>query len=144
MHLLCKIIYIYTDVLCIDTDQFDESLDRRVWSLSDQRLKWDLEIALKRRGVPPEVETLMRDLIAQQREHDENGMEGKDANMDIDDEVMNGAVQSRVVTSKELIFDEFLDQEDVPPVNPELSEFASELQEVYILSFGRLLTLTHC
>lgn len=71
-------------------DQFDESLDRRVWSLSDQRLKWDLEIALKRRGVPLEVEALMRDLIAQQREHDDKQPEVKDTDMEVDDEALEG------------------------------------------------------
>ena len=59
----------YQCQLSLDTDQFDESLDRRVWSLSDQRLKWDLEIAKKRRGIPHEVENLMGDLLEKQKEH---------------------------------------------------------------------------
>ena len=79
-----------------DMEQFDESLDRRVWSLSDQRLKWDLEIALKRRGVPLEVEALMRDLISQQREHDDRRMVEKDADMDIDDETIEGVYRLRL------------------------------------------------
>ena len=68
-----------------DAEQFDEALDRRVWSLSDQRLKWDLEMALKRRGVPQEVEELMRDLIAQQRAYDDGHRPEEEENMDLDD-----------------------------------------------------------
>ena len=33
-----------------------------MWSLSAQRLKWDLEIANKRRTMPKDVETLMLQL----------------------------------------------------------------------------------
>lgn len=80
-------------------DQFDEALDRRVWSLSDQRLKWDLEIALKRRGVPTEVEALMRDLISQQRQHDENLLDAKDVDMDVDEEALGGASSSSLSLS---------------------------------------------
>ncbi|KAL5518979.1 hypothetical protein ACEPAH_662 [Sanghuangporus vaninii] len=93
-----------------DMDQFDEALDRRVWSLSDQRLKWDLEIALKRRGVPMEVETLMRDLMAQQRQHDENLLSGKEGDMDVDEEALGG-------------------QQNLSTLNPELVEFGAEVQQ---------------
>ncbi|KAH8120282.1 hypothetical protein DFH11DRAFT_48718 [Phellopilus nigrolimitatus] len=93
-----------------DTDQFDESLDRRVWSLSDQRLKWDLEIAVKRRGVPSEVEALMRDLVAQQRDHDANQFLDSAQDMDVDDRVIE-------------------DREGTAAANSELSRFANELQE---------------
>lgn len=74
-----------TLTLSTDADQFDEALDRRVWSLSDQRLKWDLEMALKRRGVPQEVEELMRDLIAQQRAYDDSQRPDEESTMDVDD-----------------------------------------------------------
>lgn len=53
-----------------DTELFDEALDRRVWSLSDQRLNWDLVIALKRRAVPSDVENVIQDVVAKQRESD--------------------------------------------------------------------------
>ncbi|KAL5495300.1 hypothetical protein ACEPAI_763 [Sanghuangporus weigelae] len=94
-----------------DMDQFDEALDRRVWSLSDQRLKWDLEIALKRRGVPMEVEALMRDLIAQQRQHDEDLLIGKEGDMDVDEEALEG-------------------QQNLSTLNPELVEFGAEVQQL--------------
>jgi hypothetical protein len=42
---------------------FDEALDRHIWSLSDQSLKWDGEIARKRRERPQDVERLVRELI---------------------------------------------------------------------------------
>lgn len=77
-------------LLFADTDQFDEALDRRVWSLSDQRLKWDLEIALKRRNTPNDVETLVRDLLKSQQEADANSPSARpidmDNEMEIDDE----------------------------------------------------------
>lgn len=44
-------------------DPFDEGLDRHIWSLSDQSLQWDGEIARKRREKPIEVERLMKELI---------------------------------------------------------------------------------
>lgn len=69
-----------------DTDQFDEALDRRVWSLSDQRLKWDLEIAKKRRGIPTEVENLMKDLLEKQKEHGQSKDTENSSHMDEDDE----------------------------------------------------------
>ena len=75
--------------ICVDTDQFDESLDRRVWSLSDQRLKWDLEIAKKRRTIPMEVENLMSDLLAKQREHSLNREAEDHQSMD-EDEAIEG------------------------------------------------------
>ncbi|PAV22349.1 hypothetical protein PNOK_0230600 [Pyrrhoderma noxium] len=90
-----------------EADQFDESLDRRVWSLSDQRLKWDLEIATKRRGIPSDVESLMRDILAQQREHDESHFPDRNIDMEETEE----------------------DPEDATEVTQELSELATELQE---------------
>ncbi|THH09466.1 hypothetical protein EW145_g1984 [Phellinidium pouzarii] len=100
-----------------DTDQFDESLDRRVWSLSDQRLKWDLEIAVKRRSIPLEVEALMRDLISHQREYDARKVPDHDADKDIDMDT----VEDRIL------------QGDMEAVNSELSEFAADLQETSFL-----------
>jgi len=68
-----------------DTDQYDEALDRRVWSLSDQRLKWDLEIGLKRRNTPSDVETLVRDLIETQRAADASASSSRP--LDVDEEM---------------------------------------------------------
>lgn len=48
-------------------EAFDETLDRNIWSLSDKRLKWDLEIATKRRNKPEEVEASLDDLFQKQR-----------------------------------------------------------------------------
>ncbi|KAI5123622.1 hypothetical protein M0805_003436 [Coniferiporia weirii] len=103
-----------------DTDQFDESLDRRVWSLSDQRLKWDLEIAAKRRGIPLEVEVLVGDLISNQRAHASN-ISGLDAEMDMD-------------TGEESHVQEVERSKTVE----ELSEFTAELQEVLPVQLERV------
>ncbi|GJE94025.1 hypothetical protein PsYK624_101930 [Phanerochaete sordida] len=52
-------------------EPFDEGLDRHIWSLSDQRLQWDGEIARKRREKPAEVQRLMQELLETQRAVDD-------------------------------------------------------------------------
>lgn len=49
-------------------EAFDEGLDRHIWSLSDQRLKWDREIGRTRTEKPREVEVMLRDLFDRQLE----------------------------------------------------------------------------
>jgi hypothetical protein len=46
-------------------EPFDEALDRHIWSLSDQRLKWDKEIADRRRSRPEDIEKLVMESSAQ-------------------------------------------------------------------------------
>ncbi|KIJ69553.1 hypothetical protein HYDPIDRAFT_24386 [Hydnomerulius pinastri MD-312] len=53
-----------------DVEPFDEALDRHIWSLSDQRLKWDKEIAGRRRSRPQEIESTMLESLAQHRASD--------------------------------------------------------------------------
>jgi hypothetical protein len=53
-----------------ETEPYDESLDRRIWSLADQRMKWQLEIANKRRTLPTEVGKFMEELLDLQRSVD--------------------------------------------------------------------------
>jgi hypothetical protein len=50
----------------LDSDTYDEGLDRLIWSLNNQRLDWDLVVAQKRRTVPRQVEDLMRDVVDRQ------------------------------------------------------------------------------
>lgn len=76
-----------------DKEQFDEALDRRVWSLSDQRRTWNVEIAKKRRTTPQEVEKLMKNLVACQRDVDTTSVQIPDADIDSDMEE-GGAVVS--------------------------------------------------
>ena len=52
--------------------------------MSDQRLKWDLEIAVKRRGIPSEVEALVCDLVNQQRDFDAHSVPEYDTSEDIE------------------------------------------------------------
>ncbi|KAH9923999.1 uncharacterized protein BXZ73DRAFT_91389 [Epithele typhae] len=49
---------------------FDEGFDRHIWSLADQSLRWDLQIARERRTKPEEIEKQMRELLASQKELD--------------------------------------------------------------------------
>ncbi|KAG2149202.1 hypothetical protein DEU56DRAFT_729296 [Suillus clintonianus] len=53
-----------------EMEPFDEALDRHIWSLSDQRLKWDREIGGRRRTRPTEVEALVQGVYAQHRSVD--------------------------------------------------------------------------
>jgi hypothetical protein len=50
-----------------ETEPFDEVLDRRIWSLSTERMTWDKELAERRRIAPAEVQHLVEDLLARQR-----------------------------------------------------------------------------
>jgi hypothetical protein len=46
-----------------EVEPFDEALDRETWSLYNQRLQWDLELATKRRERPREVSDLLENLF---------------------------------------------------------------------------------
>ena len=46
-----------------EVEPFDEALDRETWSLYNQRLQWDLELATKRRNRPKEVADLLKNLF---------------------------------------------------------------------------------
>ena len=46
-----------------EVEPFDEALDRETWSLYNQRLQWDLELATKRRKRPQEVSDLLDNLF---------------------------------------------------------------------------------
>ncbi|KAF5374839.1 hypothetical protein D9758_000397 [Tetrapyrgos nigripes] len=62
-----------------DIEQFDEALDRRVWSLADNRLAWHKEIANKRRTIPQEVERTLHKLFEQEK------VEERDSELQEDD-----------------------------------------------------------
>jgi len=48
-------------------EPFDEALDRHIWSLSDQRLKWDKDVADRRRTRPTDIEKLVAESLTQHR-----------------------------------------------------------------------------
>lgn len=49
---------------------FDETLDRRIWSLADTRLQWHKRIADTRRTVPGEIEKTISSLLEQHKDLD--------------------------------------------------------------------------
>ena len=51
-----------------EVEPFDEALDRETWSLYNQRLQWDLELATKRRKRPQEVVDHLDSLFKVQNE----------------------------------------------------------------------------
>lgn len=97
----------FTSVSCLDIspdaglagfiEPFDEGLDRHIWSLSDQSLQWDGEIARKRREKPVEVERLMRELVEAQKAVDEEEEEAfkrtSTGNMAVDEDEHGDATE---------------------------------------------------
>ncbi|KAF8964064.1 hypothetical protein BDZ97DRAFT_1758172 [Flammula alnicola] len=53
-----------------EMEAFDETLDRRIWSLADTRLQWHKRIAETRRTVPTEIESTVATLLEQHRKLD--------------------------------------------------------------------------
>lgn len=53
----------YSPFIRKEIEPFDEALDRHIWSLSDQRLKWDRMMARTRVERPREVEAMLQDLF---------------------------------------------------------------------------------
>ncbi|OJA08225.1 hypothetical protein AZE42_09392 [Rhizopogon vesiculosus] len=68
-----------------EMEPFDEALDRHIWSLSDQRLKWDREIAGRRRTRPTEIEALVREIYGQHRDVDLDDATENSGPSDVDD-----------------------------------------------------------
>jgi hypothetical protein len=73
-------------------EPFDEALDRHIWSLSDQRLKWDREIGVRRRTRPTEIEALVQGVYTQHRSVDMD----IDANQESDVSDLDSTCRRRV------------------------------------------------
>lgn len=67
----------------LDVEPFDEALDRHIWSLSDQRLKWDKEIADRRRSRPEDIEKSVMESLVQHHVCDVEMSEGSNAYADV-------------------------------------------------------------
>ena len=87
-----------------EEEPFDESLDRRVWSLSDQRLKWDLELALKRRETPTAIQELMQELAAAQAQlgDDNEKKDGKETDDKESEEMDHININERSLGGKKM------------------------------------------
>ena len=55
-----------------EMEAFDETLDRRIWSLADNRIKWHTLIAERRRKVPIETERTVTTLLGQHHKLDDD------------------------------------------------------------------------
>ncbi|KAF8163127.1 hypothetical protein B0H34DRAFT_308731 [Crassisporium funariophilum] len=53
-----------------EMEAFDETLDRRIWSLADTRLQWHKRIAETRRAIPTEIESTVSTLLERHGELD--------------------------------------------------------------------------
>jgi Kinetochore protein Mis14 like len=66
-------------------EPFDEALDRETWSLYNQRLQWDLELATKRRKRPQEIMDNLENLFKVQDEELDKPMEEQDEDRSLPD-----------------------------------------------------------
>ena len=66
-------------------EPFDETLDRRIWTLNAERIGWDNTLADYRRQTPLQVERLMADLIEQQ--HPIESAESEEEDIEMDEEI---------------------------------------------------------
>ena len=55
-------------------EAFDETLDRRIWSLADNRIKWHTLIAERRRKVPTETERTITTLLGHHHKLDDEAL----------------------------------------------------------------------
>jgi hypothetical protein len=55
-------------------------LDRRIWTLSVEKMQWDKELAERRRELPTRIEALLSDLLVQQQAGEEEppGIDDRD------------------------------------------------------------------
>lgn len=72
---------------CSGIEPFDESFDRHIWSLADQSLTLDGEVAKKRREEPERIHSLMKSVLDKQKFLDEK--EAAEA-MHVDDTELMG------------------------------------------------------
>src|ERR1700691_2476013 len=134
---ICRVLYesLLTHLALAEIEPFDEALDRHIWSLSDQRLKWDREIARTRTEKRREVETMLQDLFDRQLEA---GMEDREETVDEKDQMKSdrGCFILRaeyVVTLASIALDERLPQiEQVFPQTSALSEELNQVRDVVI------------
>jgi hypothetical protein len=57
-----------------EMEAFDETLDRRIWSLADNRIKWHTLIAERRRKVPTETEKSVTALLGHHHKLDDEAL----------------------------------------------------------------------
>ena len=55
-------------------EAFDEILDRRIWSLADNRIKWHTLIAERRRKVPTETEKTVTTMLEHHHKLDDEAL----------------------------------------------------------------------
>ncbi|KAG5643907.1 hypothetical protein DXG03_009478 [Asterophora parasitica] len=102
----------------LNTEPFDEALDRRIWSLADTRLQWQKRIAETRRTLPQEIETSVLDLLDQHRGTDgdettafkDNMVDTADTEIEDYGDVLARYSQMEEVLQRTLALGEELDQ----------------------------------
>src|SRR5689334_8741289 len=113
-------------------DPFDESLDRRIWSLADTRLQWHKRIAENRRTVPTEIRDTLASLLAAHQDLDSTlGVGGGGASITLDDLLRMGEREVEAEMAEDGKQDEdVLDREDLGDTVRMNTAFAEELAQV--------------
>ncbi|KAN0084119.1 hypothetical protein V8E55_007623 [Tylopilus felleus] len=94
-----------TDEPCSDEDDvepFDEALDRHIWSLSDQRLKWDKEIADRRRSRPVDIEKLVTENLTPHHTCDVEMPDKPDTYPDVNAKQVDSGVEQSLLNTVSL------------------------------------------
>ncbi|PFH47668.1 hypothetical protein AMATHDRAFT_6515 [Amanita thiersii Skay4041] len=98
-------VYLYDSS---ETEQFDEALDRRVWSLADNRLQWFKRIAETRRKVPRDMADAVKEAIEAHRNVPEGAqtVDTDGVDEDVEEDLMTDTLQDNLQYIKS-VTDEF-------------------------------------
>ena len=92
-------IFWRNNTFSLDIEPFDESLDRRIWSLADTRLQWHKRIAETRRTVPINVANSLTTLLKQDREVLAEELEIGEEEYQAKEEYLDGELSRDVLVS---------------------------------------------
>lgn len=80
-----------------DLEQFDEALDRKIWSLADSRLALHQDLSATRRNVPKQIENSLTQLLEQESKL-ERHLVNEDSDVELDHEESDGRCLSELLT----------------------------------------------
>ncbi|KAI0350100.1 hypothetical protein OH77DRAFT_1103073 [Trametes cingulata] len=113
-----------------DMEPFDEGFDRHIWSLSDQSLRWDLQIARERRTKPEEIERQMRELLASQADLDAEEAAALDELDEVDAQVVEEIPAEAHQRIEEIASQTFATVEELKQVVPVQLERSERVKTV--------------
>ncbi len=78
-----------------DLEQFDEALDRKIWSLADSRLALHQDLSATRRNVPKQIESSLTQLLEQESKL-ERHLVDEDSDVELEHEESDGRCLSEL------------------------------------------------